>query len=81
MFMFGITHEKPTKAEAARWDRICKEEGGYGFIEVNRRRGEDPGTNHGAYQGWFTGPNLGAPFDQALAVAVEIRIKGATACE
>ena len=74
-FMWGVlTKPMPTAAEAARWDRICREEGGYGYTEVNRVRGSTPGINSGYYQGWFSGPNRGNPFDQAMAERVAARI-------
>ena len=72
--MFGITRDMPAQETADRWDEICREEGGYGYIEVNRTRNEAPGINNGEYQGWFTAPDLGAPFDQALRCSVMRRI-------
>ena len=74
-YMFGVTYEKPPKKTANLWDRICRQEGGSGYTEVNRRAGETPGINHGRYQGWFTGPNLGEPFNSALRDSVLDRIK------
>ena len=64
--MFGYAMGHVTRKEEDRRDAICIEEGGYGFTQIN-----DPG--HG-WKGWFTGPNLGAPFDGALASRVLARI-------
>ena len=73
-YMFGICKAKPTLAQAKRRDQICKEEGGWGYTEVNRRRGSNPGINHGEYQGWYSGPNRGNPFDDRLARRVMDRV-------
>lgn len=73
-FMFGLTTQKPSVKAAKRWDKICKEEGGYGYTEVNRRKGDCPSINNGYYQGWFSAPNRGTPFDNNLANRVKSRI-------
>lgn len=73
-YMFGVMHNKPSRAKAKKMDRICREEGGYGLNEVNVKEGTHPGVNHGKYQGWFSGPNRGNPFDQKLATRVSDRI-------
>mgnify|MGYP001145623081 CR=1 FL=1 len=75
-YCFGVTYDKPAKREAERWDRICKQEGGFGYTEVNRKEGDCIGINNGRYQGWFVGPNYGAPFDEQLAQRVFDRIDG-----
>lgn len=74
-FMFGVTRKDPGRKKAKKWDRICREEGGYGFDEINVVEGETPGINYGYYQGWFAGPNRGAPEDGELAKRVFDRIE------
>jgi hypothetical protein len=74
MYMFGITHEKPTAAEARRRNRICRAEGGTGYIELNRQHGDVPSVNGGNYQGWYEAPNRGEPFDSDLKRRVLARI-------
>ncbi len=73
-YLWGITHKKPSRKEAARMHAICREEGGYGFVEVNVIKGTVPSINNGEYAGWFSGPNRGSPFDEDLAMAVSNRI-------
>lgn len=73
-YQFGVTYTKPSAKDAKRWDRICKAEGGTGYGEVNRKRGDCPGINNGKYQGWFTGPNYGDPFDQQLRERVLVAV-------
>jgi len=63
-YQFGITTKKPSRKDAKRFDRICKEEGGHGFTE----------TSVGTYRGWFAGPNKGEPFDSDLKSRVLARI-------
>lgn len=72
--MFGITYNKPSQRTAKQWDRICREAGGYGYTECNRKEGASPGINNGRYQGWFVGPNRGEPFDSRLANDVKNKI-------
>ena len=74
-FMWGRITQKPSRAKAKKMDRICREEGGSGFDEVNVTAGFTPGINNGRYQGWFIGPNRGAPYDRDLAKRVSERIK------
>jgi hypothetical protein len=63
-YIFGTTCKRHTKRNAKLLDRICKQEGGHGFVgPVNI-----PGNNT---HGWFTGPNLGSPFDSDLASRVQ----------
>ncbi len=64
--MFGVQRGKQSAAAVAAKDRICKEEGGHGYIYENI-----PGTG---LQGWYTGPNRGAPFDGELAQRVLARV-------
>lgn len=71
---FGLTRSKPSPSEAKKWDAACRDAGGYGLIECNRRRGETPGINHGRYQAWFEAPCRGEPFDSALINEVRKRI-------
>ena len=74
-FMWGLIRQKPNRAKAKKMDRICREEGGSGFDEVNVTAGFTPGINNGRYQGWFIGPNHGEPYNRALARRVNERIK------
>lgn len=74
-YMWNVTGLKPSLIQAKKMDRICCDEGGYGYTEVNRRRGAAPGINNGQYQGWFSGPNLGSPFDEYLRSRVEERLR------
>lgn len=61
-YLFGVVKDDgPSAALAKRWDRICREEGGSGYTWTRR-----PDVNDGRYQGWFSGPNLGHPFDRDL---------------
>jgi len=57
-YMFGNTREPCSEEEADRRDKICKEEGGYGFTFITEPTGR--------WLGWYAGPNLGAPFDKDL---------------
>ena len=67
VFMWGATTQKPSRAKAKKMDRICWEEGGDGFDEVNVTAGFTPGINNGRYQGWFCGPNRGYTHNRDLA--------------
>lgn len=69
-YIFGVRSKRPTRAAAAKMDKICKGEGGYGFTEINVR----PSINGGQYQGWFTAPSKGEPFDSELRARVLARI-------
>lgn len=73
-FMFGLTSDKPTRAAAKRMDRICREEGGLGFIENNVKPNTSPGIANGRYHAWFTAPNRGNPFNEDMARRVRERI-------
>lgn len=81
-YMWGITTERPTRAEARRRREAAKAEGAT-YVEANVKAGECPGINGGRYQGWYVGPNYGAPFDARLAQRVDARlgIKGNDAGE
>ncbi len=72
-YMFSIRYNRPSRKIAKRLDTICREEGGYGYTEVNVTDGDAIGINNGRYQGWFVGPNLGSPFDDDLAKRVKAR--------
>ena len=74
-FMWGRITQKPSRAKAKKMDRICREEGGSGFDEVNVTAGFTPGINNGRYQGWFIGPNRGEPHNSDLARRVNERIE------
>jgi len=74
-YMWVIGRRKPPRKIARAMDRICREEGGYGFVEFNVREGSKPDTNNGQYLSWLEGPNRGAPFDGDLQRRVTDRIK------
>jgi hypothetical protein len=57
-----------SRSEAAARDRVAKRNG-CAHVYANT-----PGTG---YQSWFAGPNLGAPFDSALAARVAAELGGA----
>lgn len=70
-YMFGVTRRKLSAPVVKRRDRICTEEGGWGYTQIN----ESHGTDHrGRWVGWFTGPNRGEPFDGDLAARVYARV-------
>lgn len=73
-YCFNLLFDKPSRNAAKTIDRICKDEGGWGFNELNVKEGEHPWCNSGRYQGWCVGPNRGSPFDQDLADRVSSRI-------
>ncbi len=64
--IFGLTYVRPPKMLAELWNKICIEEGGRGYTEVNRVFGEDMSVNYGRYLGWFNGQNYGEAFDADL---------------
>jgi hypothetical protein len=68
-FMFGATRRKLTKKEENLRDRICCEEGGYGYTQIKKPTGE--------WIGWFSAPNRGNPFDQRLANRIFARLEKA----
>lgn len=74
-YFWGIRTKKVSRKAATKMHKICIEEGGNGFTEINVAEGRTPGVNSGRYQGWFSGPNRGAPFDQELAMRVDSRIR------
>lgn len=65
MFMFGVSRRKITRAQAHKLERIAKRHDST-LVEANI-----PGTG---YQRWFSGPNLGFPFDRAVSQAVHADI-------
>lgn len=65
-FMFGVSHVPCSEEEACLRDKICKEEGGYGYTYIT-----DP---TGKWTGWFAGPNQGNPFDNNLRDRVLSRL-------
>lgn len=73
-YFWGIRKIKPSRKAAKKMDQICKEEGGYGYTEINVKEGTTLGINNGQYQGWMSGPNRGSPFDSELAARVDARI-------
>ena len=56
--MFGVTRAKLSAREVRRRDRIAKAAGAHGFNYTKDGQG---------HIGWFTGPNLGSPFDRDMA--------------
>lgn len=66
-YLFGVTREKLSARECKRRDRICCEEGGWGYTQANI-----PGTG---WQGWFSAPNRGSPFDADLERRVLERVE------
>jgi hypothetical protein len=68
--MFGVTRHKLSARDVARRDRICREEGGYGYTQV-----DDSPAHGNRWIGWFVGPNRGEPFNRQLADRVLARIK------
>ena len=74
VFSFLPCKSMPSVAEARRWNRICRAEGGTGFREINREPGTHPKVNNGEYFGWFTGPNGTADENTNLSARVAARI-------
>lgn len=60
-YMFGTSRVKPSRKDAKTMAKVAKKHG-CDFTEVVL-----PGTG---YQHWFSGPNRGHPFDQALSKGV-----------
>jgi len=67
--MFGVQYQRPSRAEATRWNKVAREVMGRlgGYTEVNVKEGTALSINNGRYQGWFVGPNRGEPFDSQAA--------------
>ena len=63
-YMFGTTRRKLTSAQVKRRDRICTDEGGYGYQQIDESHGTAEG---GRWLGWFSAPNRGEPFDRLLS--------------
>ena len=59
--MFSVSRNKPSRANARKIESIAKRHE-CTFVEY-----VDPGSG---YKNWFSGPNRGAPFDDAMARAV-----------
>ena len=72
--MFGVSRDILKASEIRRRDRICREEGGYGYCQIDESHGTASG---GRWLGWFSGPSKGAPFDDGLARRVLARCQGA----
>jgi hypothetical protein len=68
-YMFGVTRKRLSARDVKRRDRICVEEGGTGYQQIC-----DPGSG---WKGWFTGLNLGSPFDDDLRRRVMSRVRAA----
>jgi hypothetical protein len=60
-YMFGVSHDRPTRKIARKMNTAAKKHGAY-LVEAHL-----PGTG---YQRWFCGPNRGEPFNGAMAKAV-----------
>ncbi len=65
-YLWGITTVRPSRQEARLRQRAAESEGAE-YVEANVRPGSAPGINGGRYQGWYSGPNLGSPFDRDMA--------------
>lgn len=67
--MYGVSRVRPTRAAAKRMQSIAARH------ESDLVEATLPGTG---YQRWFTGPNMGHPFDAAMsrAVADDLRRAG-----
>jgi hypothetical protein len=66
-YIFGTTRTPVNAAVARKIDAIRIEEGGHGYTSFR-----EPGN---PTRGWFTGPNLGFPFDRALSARVMARVR------
>lgn len=66
-YMFGVIREKLSARECQRRDRICREEGGYGYSQIDDSHGT---AVDGRWLGWFSGPNQGEPFDSDWLAAL-----------
>lgn len=69
-YMFGVIKKKIGIRDSKKLDKICREEGGYGFSQIDDSHGTARG---GRWIGWFSGPNLGSPFDGDMGRAVVAR--------
>jgi len=70
-YLFGVNHHQQSERECRRRSRICQEEGGYGYTQIDDSHGTAEG---GRWIGWFSGPNRGEPFDSALSTRVLARV-------
>ena len=76
-YMFGVCRHKVSDRESRRRDRICRQEGGLGYQQIDDSHGTAIG---GRWVGWYAGPNYGEPFDRDLASAVLSRVGPCTRC-
>lgn len=58
-FMWGCITQKPSRANAKKMDRICREEGGWGFDEVNVKEGATPASTTAAIKATSTARTTG----------------------
>lgn len=65
-YMFGVSYTPCSEEEAELRDKICKEEGGYGYTFITEPNGQ--------WKGWYAGPNFGDPFDRDLKNRVLSRV-------
>ena len=63
-FMFAVTSKPVAKSTANKRDRIARRIGGSGCGYISTRQPEGP-------RSWGYVPNLGAPFDRAIAREIE----------
>ncbi len=66
--MFSVSRNKPSRVNARKIASIAKRHA-CAFVEY-----VDPGDG---YKNWFSGPNRGAPFDDAMARAVMSDLRAA----
>jgi hypothetical protein len=60
MYVIETLYEKPSKQIAKKWDRICKEEGGVGFVETLEPK--------------YCGSFVIAKFDLKIATRIMLRV-------
>jgi hypothetical protein len=72
-YLFGTHKGKLSTRETARRHRICREEGGYGYTQIDNSHGT--ALPNGDWIGWFSGPNRGEPFNSDLAQRVMDRVQ------
>lgn len=66
--LFFVSHDRPTRANAARIERIARDNGAT-WVETTL-----PGVG---YQSWFACRNMGEPFDGATDRAVRAALAAA----
>jgi hypothetical protein len=64
---FGLHRGREEEGVVETKDRICREEGGYGYCYADL-----PGEG---WRGWFSAPHRGQPFDRDLARRVLERVE------